>query len=63
MRYRTIRNIRNNTNDILNENNQDVANVNLDSNEINIINRDEQGVSVISVSSSLLNQIIDTINI
>ena len=63
MRYRTIRNIRNNTNDILNENNQVVANVNLDSNEINIINRDEQGVSVISVSSSLLNQIIDTINI
>ena len=63
MRYRTIRNIRNNTNDFLNENNQVVANVNLDSNEINIINRDEQGVSVISVSSSLLNQIIDTINI
>ena len=58
-----VRNIRNNTNDILNENNQVVANVNLDSNEINIINRDEQGVSVISVSSSLLNQIIDTINI
>ena len=63
MNYRAIRNIRNNTNDILNENNQVVANVNLDSNEINIINRDEQGVSVISVSSSLLNQIIDTINI
>ena len=62
MRYRTIRNIRNNTNDILNENDETVAIINLDSNDINIINRDEQGVSAISVSLSLLNQIIENIN-
>ena len=62
MRYRTIRNIRNNNNDFLNENDETVAIINLDSNDINIINRDEQGVSAISVSLSLLNQIIENIN-
>ena len=62
MRYRTIRNIRNNTNDILNENDETVASINLNTNNINIINRDEQGVSVIGVSLSLLNQITENIN-
>ena len=62
MNYRAIRNIRNNTNDILNENDETVASINLNTNNINIINRDEQGVSVIGVSLSLLNQITENIN-
>ena len=62
MNYRAIRNIRNNTNDILNENDETVASINLDTNNINIISRDEQGILVINVSLSLLNQIIETIN-
>ena len=62
MNYRAIRNIRNNTNDILNENDETVASINLDTNNINIISRDEQGILVINVSLSLLNQIIENIN-
>ena len=62
MNYRAIRNIRNNTNEILDDNNEVVASINLDTNNINIISRDEQGILVINVSLSLLNQIIENIN-